>query len=310
MEECDFNRDYMIIKTVLKHAYLIMAHNNFTTLEILLELLDHEDNDIYVHIDKKSKSTFKEDINLSRFSSKIFFVDSLDVKWGHYSQVECELELLKTATNKKYDYYHLLSGMDLPIKSRKYIQDFFTENFGKEFVHFDNEQIEDRYRERAKYFYLLQPFMRISKVSFLNTVVYYLNRILVLIQKVFRVNRNSNVRIQKGANWFSITHELADYVLGKEEWIGKTFRYTANPDELFLQTIVENSRFKERLYNDSFDNSYIACMRFINWSRGNPYTWTINDYEELINSKYLFARKFDEKIDNRIIEKIKESFIM
>ena len=35
-----------------KHAYLIMAHNNFYILEKLLHLLDDPRNDIYVHIDK------------------------------------------------------------------------------------------------------------------------------------------------------------------------------------------------------------------------------------------------------------------
>ena len=36
-----------------KHAYLIIAHNNFYILEKLLRLLDDERNDIYIHIDKK-----------------------------------------------------------------------------------------------------------------------------------------------------------------------------------------------------------------------------------------------------------------
>ena len=38
-----------------KHAYLIMAHNNFGILEKLLMLLDDQRNDIYIHIDKKVK---------------------------------------------------------------------------------------------------------------------------------------------------------------------------------------------------------------------------------------------------------------
>ena len=38
-----------------KHAYLIMAHNNFYVLNKLILLLDDERNDIYIHIDKKVK---------------------------------------------------------------------------------------------------------------------------------------------------------------------------------------------------------------------------------------------------------------
>lgn len=36
-----------------KHAYLIMAHNEFDILEKQLILLDDYRNDIYIHIDKK-----------------------------------------------------------------------------------------------------------------------------------------------------------------------------------------------------------------------------------------------------------------
>lgn len=37
----------------MKHAYLIMAHNQFHILEVLLNLIDDERNDIFLHIDKK-----------------------------------------------------------------------------------------------------------------------------------------------------------------------------------------------------------------------------------------------------------------
>lgn len=34
-----------------KHAYLIIAHNKFEQLKMLCEMLDFEQNDIYMHID-------------------------------------------------------------------------------------------------------------------------------------------------------------------------------------------------------------------------------------------------------------------
>ena len=40
----------------MKHAYLIIAHNEFNILEKTIELLDDERNDIYLHIDKKVKN--------------------------------------------------------------------------------------------------------------------------------------------------------------------------------------------------------------------------------------------------------------
>ena len=45
-------------------------------------------------------------------------------------------------------------------------------------------------------------------------------------------------------------------------------------------------------------------MRYIDWNRGNPYIWRNKDYDELINSEYLFARKFDYNKDKEIINRI------
>ena len=39
---------------VHKHAYLILAHNQFEQLAFLVSLLDHQNNDIFIHVDKKS----------------------------------------------------------------------------------------------------------------------------------------------------------------------------------------------------------------------------------------------------------------
>lgn len=38
-----------------KHAYLILAHSCDETFNVLLTLLDYEDNDIYIHMDKKNE---------------------------------------------------------------------------------------------------------------------------------------------------------------------------------------------------------------------------------------------------------------
>ena len=39
----------------MKHAFLIIAHNNWWQLKKLIECLDSGTHDIYVHIDKKVK---------------------------------------------------------------------------------------------------------------------------------------------------------------------------------------------------------------------------------------------------------------
>ena len=45
-----------------RHAYLIMAHNQFDLLCKLIRELDYELNDIYIHIDKKAGEIMKRNL--------------------------------------------------------------------------------------------------------------------------------------------------------------------------------------------------------------------------------------------------------
>ena len=49
-------------------------------------------------------------------------------------------------------------------------------------------------------------------------------------------------------------------------------------------------------------NSPEQIMRFIDWNRGGPYTFTIEDLDLLKNSGCMFARKFSSAKDSEIID--------
>ncbi|MGX6591115.1 beta-1,6-N-acetylglucosaminyltransferase [Cetobacterium ceti] len=283
-----------------KHAYLIMAHNNFNILEYQLLLLDDEKNDMYIHIDKKVKNfDFNKYKNLVK-KSKLCFINRLDLKWGDFSLIKCELELLKEAIKNKYEYYHLISGVDMPLKTANEIYNFFTNNNGNEFIHFCGNELDENIQNRFKYYH----FTRWNRTNkYLETFSKGINLSLRLVQKFIQLKPKVQEKIMYGAQWFSITDELAKYILSKEKWIKENFKLTNCGDELFLQTIVYNSKFKGRLYSQEKDN-YLSCMRYIDWKRGNPYIFKSEDFDDLISSKYLFARKFDMAIDKSIVIKI------
>lgn len=108
--------------------------------------------------------------------------------------------------------------------------------------------------------------------------------------------------VKKGTNWFSITDELARYVVKNEKLIKDMFKYSISGDEHFLHTLVWNSSFKDNVYNlqDELD----SCKRLIDWNRGQPYTYKEQDYDLIINSDKLFARKFDMSVDSKIVDMI------
>lgn len=286
-----------------KHAYLILAHEDTIVLRRMLALLDHERNDIFIHIDKNSKDIRVQDILECVKKSKIKVSRKYRVHWGNNSIALATLELLKGANQGQYSYYHVLSGADLPIKSKEEIWNFFEKHEGKEFIHFGTKQyqkdISCRYNQY--HFFSKQLGRKRDKKFWVDMETYSL-----AIQRHLHIDRTKKVKYDfyGGANWVSITHDLAQYIVKNIDKYESSFRFTQNSDELLFQTIVMDSPYKDNLFHLQFDNDYCACVRYIDWNRGTPYVLRSGDFEELVESECIFARKFDEKIDSEIVEKI------
>ena len=284
-----------------KHAYLIMAHTQPELLKKLLKMLDNERNDIYLHIDSKAKDYPLDEVAAVLQKSKCIFTERTDVKWGSYSQIHCEMVLLKEAVKTEHAYYHLLSGMDLPIKSQEQIFAFFEKYNGLEFVDEDDAAISEAALSRVKYTHKFY-----GKAGSVKDI---LGALSVKGQKLLGVDKTQkygNIIFQKGRNWFSITHGLAKLVVEKEDWIQKVFGQSVCGDELFLQTVARNSEYAEKICNPN-TMPEVPDTRYIDWKRGsnnNPYVFREDDFEELKNALGLFARKFDLNVDEKIVEKL------
>ena len=235
----------------MRHAFLIIAHNNWEQLKKLVQLLDAENHDIYIHIDKKSKD-FKADKFLEITNkSRIFIYQEYEVFWGGFSQVQVELFLFEKAYALQYDYYHLISGADLPLKNNKDIDTFFERNKGKEFILFDEDKLKNdpEISRRAKYYHFLQNYRRRFSQKWKNDFFTFLERVSLVFQILFRVNRVKDLdwEIKYGSNWVSITNDLVTEILKQREKITKVFSCTNCADELFVQTVAYNCEFKDKL---------------------------------------------------------------
>ena len=182
------------------------------------------------------------------------------------------------------------------LKPQSYINDFFIKNKGKEFINFDTKEFKEYFRIND---FFIEEIIGIRGKSFGLKKIHSL---LLKIQKIFLIKRNKNKKYYKGSNWFSISNSFARYVISKEKEIEKEYKYTFCADEIFLQTLIKNSEYAKNIYKNHEKN--VLALRYIDWERGNPFTFKKNDYNLLINSSALFARKFSDKIDNDIVELI------
>lgn len=288
-----------------KHAYLIIAHNEFKILELLVNSLDDPRNDIFIHFDAKCIEL--PDLQC-RAAGLYILTDRIDARWGDFGIVETEMLLLKTAYNVqhsksiKYLYYHLLSGVDFPLKSQDYIHNFFRKNQGKEFLGYFQGEVESELRNKVQMYHLFPKSFSKERVLNLKS----LSRTLFCrIQQFLGIKRNNDIILMRGTEWASITNDFVAFLLSKKDEIQKRFHHTFCADEIYKHTLCWNSSFKNNIYNSQ--NEALGCMREINWvitdKKSFLPSFTMDDYERLKNSPMLFARKFDSANIN-IVKKI------
>ncbi|HLP82285.1 MAG TPA: beta-1,6-N-acetylglucosaminyltransferase [Nitrosomonas sp.] len=284
--------------TVKRHAYLIIAHNKRYQLEQLLSLLDDERNDVYLLLDAKGQLG-SEHLVLNQ--SRLILLPPMQINWAGFTMIQAIMALLKASYQHGYHYYHLLSGVDLPLVSQNEVHEFL-ENSDAEYIDFAPENRLFAHFKIA-YFHLLVDTMIYRKYLIIRII----SHVLVKLQAIVGIDRTRNLHLSlfHGSAWFSITHNLVGYILRLEESINKIYHMTLGADEVFIQTYVMNSVFKEKIYNGNTGKT--QNLRYIDWTRRNknsPYSFQNSDIEELVRaSKHaFFARKFDETTNREVID--------
>ncbi|MBE5956548.1 MAG: glycosyl transferase [Lachnospiraceae bacterium] len=288
-----------------KHAYLIIAHNEPEILYRTLKLLDDERNHFYIHIDKKSQCYNNLDEgNLDLNKSKVYFSKRTDVAWGGDSLIKLEFLLLEQAFNsgEKYSFYHYLSGVDMPIKTKDVIYRFFEDRKKHIFLSFSSKTMDEKWLERVKYYYFFQ-----NKIGRQENLFGILQNKVLGLQKRCNIDRSGNKVYQKGSNWCSLNAASAEYIVRNKKKLLNQFEYTLAGDEMFIHTAIFNSEYLNDVYMYKESNGFSA--RQIDWERGMPYVFREEDFDELMNSEAMFARKFSWEIDKNIVMRIYEKLM-
>ena len=279
----------------MKIAILILAHNNIAQLTRLVYHLA-ADFDVFIHIDKKS------DIFLEPFERvKIF--KKFPIYWGSYNTIRGTLFLLKEALCNHYDRYIIISGQDLPIKSNQYIIDFFSKNESTEFFEFQKLPIPywktGGFERIEKYW--LNSFRSMSGLR--KNIYIVLEKFTLGFQNFIGIKRTTDYTLYGGANWMDLTKEcilkIFEY-LDKDKQFLRRFRYTRCAEEIFFQTVIMNTELSTTLSNQ--------IPRYIDWTerKASPKILKVEDLDSIMKSTALFARKFDDTVDNVIIDQIFE----
>lgn len=279
----------------MRIAHLILAHKNPAQLERMLNALNHPAFDFYIHLDKKAEMNsfaylFKKE--------NVFFIQKrVNVKWAGYSLVQAQLNgMEEIVVINKYDYINILSAQDFPLRPSEYIFNFLKENKGSEFISTVDEQKDPEWWETAK--------RRVTKYHLESWKKFpgkY--RLQSLINSLTGIRKYPLPhKIVGRSQWFTITNAAAVYMINfikSNPKVVRFFKYVWGADEFIFSTVLYNSPFKEKIRDDLF---------YIDWSEGKPNPKILRevDFEKLIRSDKVFARKFDTAVDEKILKKLEE----
>ncbi|MDG1277481.1 MAG: beta-1,6-N-acetylglucosaminyltransferase [Algoriphagus sp.] len=279
-----------------KHAILLVAYRNIEQIYEYIDLLD-EDFYFYIHVDKKSNIS-KERIEKLRENKNVKFVESLyKVNWGGKKFIEVLLFLAKEALkDKNIKYLHTASESDLPLKSPKYIKEFFIKNDGKQFLDIFSLP-DDRWPngglDRFDKYHFYDQFNAKTKIGF------KLIMSLLKLQDIFGINRKSTKKMPPlygGSTWLSLSYSCMEYAVNFSEENLDFMRLLENtfaPEEIYFQTVLMQSPYRNDLVNKH--------LFYIDWEfrNGNsPAHLDVSDLEKLKVSEKLFVRKIQAPISD------------
>lgn len=291
-----------------KHAFLLVVFNDYKLLEYRLRMLDDPRNTIFLLIDKKTVDFEDDKIRKILHYSEIVFVPRFKIYWAGVTQIKAAMELLASAVKhpKEFKYYHYLMGADLPIKSNTYIHAFFDAHYPSQFLEFEKDAYEfSKYKKSYYHFFVENNYFRTNKLFKV------LNHGLAKVQEILRIKRRESKQLYAGSALYSITNEFANYLVERKDQILKEYRWTLSCDEVYLQTEIMASPFKDDI--NAFEVMMYGNARYIEWKNRNntnsPTVFTMDDYQRLINADegLLFARKFSENESMQLVEMIFQS---
>lgn len=273
-------------------AYFILVHRYPEQFKRLFQAIYLKGNQYVIHIDKSSGSEIYNDLQefILNFSG-VEIIESKNALWGGYSLVDAELRGMKRLLDmdKNWTYYINLSGQDFPLKSQKYIQEFFEANKGREFI-------------RA----LDQKIIRPDTMNRINNIF------IEIFRKIFRTGIKRG--FIKGAipyigtQWKAVSRAFCQSVTTdpKSNKYKDFYRNSFIADEGFFQTFMMNVFNKNQIMNND--------LRTIDWVpdgdiKLRPRNFDTKDFLRLSLSPDLFARKFDEKEDKNILSLLEEHIL-
>lgn len=303
--------------------YCILAHTNPDQLTKLIEAIHQPGSSrVIIHLDAKS--------DLQEFDIKIedvwFTEKRVSVDWGTFSVVEAVLTCLEFACDRfPNGYMILISGLDFPIQIKKEIFSFVSNHQEEIFLQYQPFPVKQlpsggMNRLECQWYPLghrgnmvpVKPrsFVKENWISFYRLLRYRRDLFKTAFYKYLFPPRLPEKTFYYSEMWwaspYDVVQKLLSYLNQHPESL--TFYKTMRvPDETCLQTILLNHIIPNG--NWKVNNQILTFIEWSDyrWPRPTAFRkedlWTLEKIMK--ETSFLFARKFDERMDPDVIQNLK-----
>lgn len=230
----------------MKIACLILAYTGGPVLAHSLPFLREAGWDVYVHLDRKADRA--RYASLLEASALTFVDDPYEVFWGGYSMVQAELRLLKTAHEAgPYDKYLLISDDSFPVLPPAHLAEHF--NNPRDQVTLVRQRVESPFHRRYREFYCYDHLSTAARSDGPRSCLVDedLEHRVAEVAVLRRIGKKP-LQIYFGSQFWALSRNSAELVMHTAEndlHLAKSFQYAALPDELMVQSILGNYKYKE-----------------------------------------------------------------
>jgi hypothetical protein len=278
-------------------AYIILAHKYPQQLIRLVIKLNTDKTYFWIHVDKKTKNEVYQEMvrGLSDYSN-VYFINKKECCWGDFGVVSASINGIKEilSSNVHCDYIILLSGQCYPIKSNQKIFNFLEQMDSHSLVSFFPLP-SDVWIKGG------EPRGGMDRIEYFHFNLFNKQFQASLFKHKIKRKFPRNLQPFGGSAYWCFSRELAEYInyfVGENYVFVNFFKNVFTPDEIFFQTIIMNSPFKEKVINN-----YMTYTLWLD-SSDHPEILNSSNFEILSQSSELYARKFDASKDSQILDLI------
>jgi len=271
-------------------AYSIVVHKRPDLLRVWLFLTHDPDNFYMIHVDSKAPDDVYDDIlrlskeyknvqiNPDRYYT-IYY--GWSVMWNHISNYMRIKQL-----NQTRDYYINVSGMELPIQTRKEIRFFLGEHAPASFVQ------EHCVISEVRNFWVAWTWAEVKAG-------------LVVVNKEARAVP-AGVKLHYGSQYSILHKNIVDWMLDDLRMIHLSYwlRNTKSPEDIYFVTAARNSPYKNSvfIFNNMKYVEYNHCCTGFQTSRSTPCSLGVCDMDRIKSSVTLFLSRVDSVDDPDILQ--------